>query len=39
MVRKQDNHVWHVFVIKTEDRDKLQRYLLKMVLKLLFTTL
>ncbi|MCL4127292.1 UNVERIFIED_CONTAM: hypothetical protein GTU68_056677 [Idotea baltica] len=29
MVRKQDNHVWHVFVIKTEDRDKLQRYLLK----------
>lgn len=27
-VRRLDNHVWHVFVIRTESRDKLQRYLL-----------
>ena len=28
-VRKQDNHVWHVFVIKTDDRNALQKYLLE----------
>ncbi len=26
--RLSDDHVWHVFVIMTEDRDKLQKYLL-----------
>lgn len=26
-LRKQDNHVWHVFVIKTKNRDELQKYL------------
>jgi len=26
-VRKEDNHVWHVFVIRTNNRDKLQKYL------------
>ncbi|HOP51198.1 MAG TPA: DegT/DnrJ/EryC1/StrS family aminotransferase [Ignavibacteriales bacterium] len=26
-VRKEDNHVWHLFVIRTENRDKLQQYL------------
>jgi dTDP-4-amino-4,6-dideoxygalactose transaminase len=27
-VRKYDNHVWHLFVIRTIKRDKLQKYLL-----------
>ncbi len=27
-VRVEDNHVWHLFVIRTEKRDKLQKYLL-----------
>lgn len=27
--RKNDNHVWHVFVIRTEHRDELQKYLLE----------
>lgn len=26
-VRKEDNHVWHLFVIRTENRDELQKYL------------
>ncbi len=26
-VRKKEEHVWHLFVIRTENRDKLQRYL------------
>ena len=26
-VRKREEHVWHLFVIRTENRDKLQRYL------------
>ncbi len=26
-VRVQDNHVWHLFVIRTEKRDELQKYL------------
>ena len=26
-VRKEDNHVWHLFVIRAENRDKLQQYL------------
>ena len=26
-VRKEDNHVWHLFVIRTENRDELQQYL------------
>ena len=28
-LRTQDNHVWHVFVIRTERRDELQKYLLE----------
>jgi len=28
-VRKRDNHVWHLFVIRTKERDKLQKYLIK----------
>ncbi|QFR48660.1 DegT/DnrJ/EryC1/StrS family aminotransferase [Sulfurimonas lithotrophica] len=28
-VRKEDNHVWHVFVIRSSDRTKLQKHLLK----------
>ena len=28
-VRKKDNHVWHLFVIRTKERDKLQKYLLE----------
>ena len=27
-VRDEDNHVWHLFVIRTKNRDELQRYLL-----------
>ncbi|GGD40689.1 aminotransferase [Malaciobacter pacificus] len=27
-VRKDDNHVWHLFVIRTDKRDELQKYLL-----------
>lgn len=27
-VRNENNHVWHVFVIRTENRNKLQKYLL-----------
>ncbi len=27
-LRKVDNHVWHLFVIKTHDRDELYKYLL-----------
>jgi len=27
-VREDNNHVWHLFVIRTEKRDKLQKYLL-----------
>jgi len=27
-VRKKDNHVWHLFVIRTNKRDELQKYLL-----------
>ncbi|WP_150468053.1 DegT/DnrJ/EryC1/StrS family aminotransferase [Francisella sp. SYW-9] len=27
-IQNYQNHVWHVFVIRAEDRDKLQRYLL-----------
>ncbi len=27
-VREQDNHVWHLFVIRTNKRDELQKYLL-----------
>lgn len=27
-VREQDNHVWHLFVIRTTKRDELQKYLL-----------
>lgn len=26
-MRREDNHVWHLFVIRTLERDKLQRYL------------
>jgi len=26
-VRKEDNHVWHLFVVRTEDRDALQAHL------------
>ncbi|NWF66364.1 MAG: DegT/DnrJ/EryC1/StrS family aminotransferase [Campylobacterales bacterium] len=26
-VRKEDNHVWHLFVIRTSKRDELQKYL------------
>lgn len=26
-VRKREEHVWHLFVIRTENRDKLQKYL------------
>ena len=26
-VRAKDNHVWHLFVIRTKERDKLQKYL------------
>lgn len=26
-VRKEDNHVWHLFVIRTENRDEFQKYL------------
>lgn len=28
-VRKEDNHVWHLFVIRTKERDRLQKYLEK----------
>ena len=28
MVRAEDNHVWHLFVIRTSKRDELQKYLL-----------
>ena len=28
-VRAEDNHVWHLFVIRTKERDKLQKYLLE----------
>lgn len=28
-VRKEDNHVWHLFVIRTDKRDELQEYLQK----------
>ncbi|MBK2257738.1 DegT/DnrJ/EryC1/StrS family aminotransferase [Francisella philomiragia] len=28
MLRQFDNHVWHLFVIRTENRDRLQDYLL-----------
>lgn len=28
-LRAQDNHVWHVFVIRTKRRDELQKYLLE----------
>ncbi len=28
-VRKRNNHVWHLFVIRTQERDKLQKYLAK----------
>jgi dTDP-4-amino-4,6-dideoxygalactose transaminase len=28
-LRAQDNHVWHVFVIRTNNRDELQKYLLE----------
>jgi dTDP-4-amino-4,6-dideoxygalactose transaminase len=27
-VRAEDNHVWHLFVIRTQNRDELQKYLL-----------
>jgi dTDP-4-amino-4,6-dideoxygalactose transaminase len=27
MVRKNDNHVWHLFVIRTKNRDQFQKYL------------
>ena len=27
-IREQDNHVWHLFVIRTTKRDELQKYLL-----------
>lgn len=27
-VREQDNHVWHLFVIRTNKRDELQKYLI-----------
>lgn len=27
-VRNEDNHVWHLFVIRTKNRDELQKYLL-----------
>lgn len=27
-VREQNNHVWHLFVVRTEKRDNLQKYLL-----------
>jgi dTDP-4-amino-4,6-dideoxygalactose transaminase len=26
-VRKWDEHVWHLFVVRTKERDQLQRYL------------
>jgi dTDP-4-amino-4,6-dideoxygalactose transaminase len=26
-VRKENNHVWHLFVIRTKKRDRLQKYL------------
>lgn len=26
-VKNQENHVWHVFVVRTEDRNKFQKYL------------
>jgi len=28
VVRAEDNHVWHLFVIRTSKRDELQKYLL-----------
>ena len=28
-VRRRDNHVWHLFVIRTKERDRLQKYLTK----------
>lgn len=28
-LREQDNHVWHLFVIRTQNRDELQKYLLE----------
>ncbi|AIT09025.1 aminotransferase [Candidatus Francisella endociliophora] len=28
-IRNKDSHVWHVFVIRTENRDRLQKYLLE----------
>ncbi len=28
VVRAEDNHVWHLFVIRTKNRDELQKYLL-----------
>jgi dTDP-4-amino-4,6-dideoxygalactose transaminase len=28
-IREEDNHVWHLFVIRTKERDRLQKYLLK----------
>jgi dTDP-4-amino-4,6-dideoxygalactose transaminase len=28
ILRSEDNHVWHLFVIRTNKRDKLQKYLL-----------
>ena len=28
-VRRKDNHVWHLFVVRTEKRDRLQKYLTK----------
>ena len=28
IVRAQDNHVWHLFVVRTNKRDELQKYLL-----------
>ena len=28
-VRAEDNHVWHLFVIRTKDREELQKYLLE----------
>ena len=29
MVRAEDNHVWHLFVIRTSKRDELQKYLVE----------
>lgn len=29
IVRKEDNHVWHLFVIRTKYREELQKYLLE----------